>query len=222
VRAGGRVRDAPAVRAMRSTRHAAPVLPARFRPASARRGAPACTSRGRSGRMAPAARTSAPGTFRRSVHRRAPRGSGRHETVTPAARTVSTVEGDDQEAPLEAERPHRDRVPGVLLRDRAQTPRLRPPRPARAAARRHRRRRAGDGRRLPRRLRPVNVVVVSPSPAGRAAGGRPLWVLGVLDAATEDEVTAWVRAGGPGIADPPGMLDLRVFQPARRVRAGVD
>jgi len=67
-----------------------------------------------------------------------------------------------------------------------------------------------------------NVVVVSPSPAGRAAGARPVWVLGVLDAATEDEVTAWVRAGGPGIADPPGMLDLRVFQPARRIRAAIE
>lgn len=67
-----------------------------------------------------------------------------------------------------------------------------------------------------------NVVVVSPSARGRAAGARPVWVLGVLDAATEDEITAWVRAGGPGIADPPGMLDLRVFQPARRVRAAVE
>lgn len=63
-----------------------------------------------------------------------------------------------------------------------------------------------------------NVVVVSPSAAGRAAGARPVWLLGVLDADTEDEVTAWVRAGGPGIADPPGMLDMRVFRPARRVR----
>lgn len=66
-----------------------------------------------------------------------------------------------------------------------------------------------------------NVVVVSPSPAGRAAGARPVWLFGVLDADTEDEVLAWVAAGGPGIADPPGMLDLRIFTPARRIRAAV-
>jgi hypothetical protein len=67
-----------------------------------------------------------------------------------------------------------------------------------------------------------NVVVVSPSPAGRAAGARPVWLLGVLDAETEDELAAWVRAGGPGVAEPPGMLDLRIFTPSRRVRAAVD
>jgi hypothetical protein len=62
------------------------------------------------------------------------------------------------------------------------------------------------------------VAVVSPSAAGRAAGGRPVWLLGVLDTDTEDEIAAWVRAGGPGVADPPGLLDLRIFSPARRVR----
>ena len=67
-----------------------------------------------------------------------------------------------------------------------------------------------------------NVVVVSPSAAGRAAGARPVWLLGVLDAETEDEIIAWVRAGGPGVVDPPGMLDLRVFTPSRRVRSAVD
>ena len=66
------------------------------------------------------------------------------------------------------------------------------------------------------------VAVVSPSPAGRAAGARPVGRLGVLDRATEDEISAWVRAGGPGVADPPGMLDLRIFTPARRIRQQVD
>ncbi|MFC5138118.1 hypothetical protein ACFPK1_07735 [Actinomycetospora rhizophila] len=66
-----------------------------------------------------------------------------------------------------------------------------------------------------------NVVVVSPSRAGRAAGARPVWLFGVLDADTEDELTAWIAAGGPGIADPPGMLDLRIFTPARRIRSAV-
>jgi len=67
-----------------------------------------------------------------------------------------------------------------------------------------------------------NVVVVSPSPAGRAAGAGPVWIFGVLDAETEDEVVAWVESGGPGVAEPPGLLDLRIFRPARKVRAAVD
>jgi hypothetical protein len=66
------------------------------------------------------------------------------------------------------------------------------------------------------------VAVVSPSPAGRAAGARPVWLLGVLDRATEEEISAWIRAGGPGVADPPGMLDLRIFTPARRIRQQMD
>lgn len=65
------------------------------------------------------------------------------------------------------------------------------------------------------------VAVVSPSPEGRRAGGKPVWLLGVLDRDTEDEIVAWVQAGGPGVADPPGMLDLRVFTPARRIRTQV-
>ncbi|KQS59709.1 hypothetical protein ASG36_01245 [Geodermatophilus sp. Leaf369] len=64
-----------------------------------------------------------------------------------------------------------------------------------------------------------NVVVVSPSPAGRDAGARPVWLGGVLDVETTTEVAEWVRAGGPGVADPPGFLDLQVFSPSRRTRA---
>jgi (2Fe-2S) ferredoxin len=63
------------------------------------------------------------------------------------------------------------------------------------------------------------VAVVSPSRAGRVAGGRPVWLLGVLDRDTEDEISEWVRAGGPGLADPPGMLDLRIFTPLGALRA---
>ncbi|MFE2537125.1 (2Fe-2S) ferredoxin domain-containing protein [Streptomyces sp. NPDC059371] len=53
----------------------------------------------------------------------------------------------------------------------------------------------------------ANVIVVQPSSAGRAAGGRPAWV-GLVNApdATAD-IVAWVRAGGPGIATPPEILD---------------
>ena len=61
-----------------------------------------------------------------------------------------------------------------------------------------------------------NVVVVGPSAAGRRAGARPTWLLGVLDRKTTADIVTWVRGGGPGIAEPPAVLDLRVFTPARR------
>lgn len=63
-----------------------------------------------------------------------------------------------------------------------------------------------------------NVVVVSPSAQGRAAGARPVWLEGVLGAEATAEVVDWVEAGGPGVADPPGLLDLSVFTPSRRSR----
>jgi (2Fe-2S) ferredoxin len=63
-----------------------------------------------------------------------------------------------------------------------------------------------------------NVVVVGPSAPGRAAGARPVWLSGVLDPGTADEVVEWVRSGGPGVSDPPGLLDLAVFTPNRRAR----
>ncbi|WP_231591175.1 hypothetical protein [Saccharothrix sp. ST-888] len=66
-----------------------------------------------------------------------------------------------------------------------------------------------------------NVVVVSPSPAGRLAGGRPVWLGWVLADDMLDEITDWVRAGGPGIAEPPGTLDLQEFTVSRRVREGL-
>jgi len=62
----------------------------------------------------------------------------------------------------------------------------------------------------------ANVIVVQPSAAGRGAGARPVW-LGLVNSpdATED-VTAWVRAGGPGVAPRPEILDLHVITPPRR------
>jgi (2Fe-2S) ferredoxin len=51
-----------------------------------------------------------------------------------------------------------------------------------------------------------NVVVVSPSGAGRRVGGRPVWLGEVLDSGTVDAITAWVHAGGPGHADLPADL----------------
>ncbi len=63
-----------------------------------------------------------------------------------------------------------------------------------------------------------NVIVVGPSPAGRAAGARPVWLGQVADQDAITDITDWVAAGGPGVADPPPLLDLYEFKPSRRVR----
>ncbi|MFE7767667.1 (2Fe-2S) ferredoxin domain-containing protein [Streptomyces sp. NPDC057438] len=68
----------------------------------------------------------------------------------------------------------------------------------------------------------ANVVVIQPSSAGRAAGGRPVWLGLVNDPDASADITAWVRDGGPGLADPPDILDLYAFQPSRRVRRTID
>lgn len=67
-----------------------------------------------------------------------------------------------------------------------------------------------------------NVIVVTPSAAGRQAGARPVWLGEVLDQDTTADVAAWVAAGGPGLADPPDAINSHVFQPSRRVRAAVE
>lgn len=64
----------------------------------------------------------------------------------------------------------------------------------------------------------ANVIVVQPSPAGRRAGGRPVWLGLVNDTDAGEDIAAWIRAGGPGLADPRGVLDLNVFTPPRLVR----
>lgn len=63
----------------------------------------------------------------------------------------------------------------------------------------------------------ANVVVVQPSAAGRAAGGRPVWLGLVNDDDALADIAAWVRSGGPGLAEPPGVLDLYEFTVSRRV-----
>ncbi|MDT0494255.1 (2Fe-2S) ferredoxin domain-containing protein [Streptomyces griseus] len=67
-----------------------------------------------------------------------------------------------------------------------------------------------------------NVIVVQPSAEGRRAGGRPVWLGLVNDEHAERDIIAWASAGGPGLADAPDILDLYVFQPSRRVRAGLE
>jgi len=61
-----------------------------------------------------------------------------------------------------------------------------------------------------------NVVVVTPSPRGRSAGGRPVWLGLVLDAEVIEDIAAWADAGGPGVADLPAVLGLHTFKRSRR------
>ncbi len=68
----------------------------------------------------------------------------------------------------------------------------------------------------------ANVIVIQPSAAGRAAGGRPVWLGLVNDRDAANDIAAWVEAGGPGLADPPGVLDLYAFTPSRRIRQAVE
>jgi len=63
-----------------------------------------------------------------------------------------------------------------------------------------------------------NVIVVTPSPAGRRAGAGPVWLGEVLDPDSTAALADWVAAGGPGVCDPPDALIPHVFQPPRQVR----
>ncbi|MFD1364221.1 hypothetical protein [Actinoplanes sichuanensis] len=58
-----------------------------------------------------------------------------------------------------------------------------------------------------------NVMVVQPSPAARRQGARPVWFGLVLDDAVVDDLVAWIRAGGPGVAGLPAVLELSVVAP---------
>ncbi|WP_225825428.1 (2Fe-2S) ferredoxin domain-containing protein [Streptomyces naphthomycinicus] len=64
----------------------------------------------------------------------------------------------------------------------------------------------------------ANVIVVQPSAEGREKGGRPVWLGLVNEPDATTDITAWIKDGGPGLADPPGILDLYAFRPSRRVR----
>ncbi|MET8665160.1 (2Fe-2S) ferredoxin domain-containing protein [Streptomyces tendae] len=62
----------------------------------------------------------------------------------------------------------------------------------------------------------ANVIVVQPSAQGRAAGARPVWLGLVNDPDATEDVAAWARAGGPGVAPCPDILDLYAITPPRR------
>ncbi|MEV2276750.1 (2Fe-2S) ferredoxin domain-containing protein [Nocardiopsis sp. NPDC049922] len=51
-----------------------------------------------------------------------------------------------------------------------------------------------------------NVVVVQPSQAGRAAGGRPVWLGEITDEALVEAIDDWIFRGGPGLAPLPDVL----------------
>lgn len=65
-----------------------------------------------------------------------------------------------------------------------------------------------------------NVVVLTPSAAGRRAGGRPVWLGEVLDSTSTAHIVGWASTGGPGLADLPQALDVHAFRPPRRLREG--
>ncbi|MFE0465356.1 (2Fe-2S) ferredoxin domain-containing protein [Kitasatospora sp. NPDC058965] len=67
----------------------------------------------------------------------------------------------------------------------------------------------------------ANVIVVQPSGEGRRAGGRPVWLGFVNDPDAARDITDWVAAGGPGLVEPPPVLELYAFSPSRRVREGL-
>jgi hypothetical protein len=65
-----------------------------------------------------------------------------------------------------------------------------------------------------------NVVVVNPAAAARAAGARPAWVTEVNTVDRARAVVAWVRRGGPGVAEPPPELgEVRTAAGLRRTTA---
>ncbi|MCX4750874.1 (2Fe-2S) ferredoxin domain-containing protein [Kitasatospora sp. NBC_01287] len=68
----------------------------------------------------------------------------------------------------------------------------------------------------------ANVIVIQPSPQGRRAGGRPVWLGFVNDEDAARDITAWVAAGGPGLVEPPEILDLYSFSPSRRIRESLE
>ncbi len=60
--------------------------------------------------------------------------------------------------------------------------------------------------------------VLARSGRGRAAGPAGPG----NDPGATGDIVVWVRAGGPGLADPPDILGLYEFGPSRRVRRGVE
>ncbi|MFI6484778.1 (2Fe-2S) ferredoxin domain-containing protein [Nonomuraea sp. NPDC050663] len=67
----------------------------------------------------------------------------------------------------------------------------------------------------------ANVLVVQPTPEGRAAGGRPIWLALVNDEQATADIADGVRAGGPGLAPMPAILESHRFTPPHRLPSGL-
>ena len=65
-----------------------------------------------------------------------------------------------------------------------------------------------------------NVVVVLPGRQARRSGAQPVWLGWILDDGATDAIAAWARAGGPGRAALPALLELhRLGLPASQPRS---
>ncbi|MFG2425321.1 hypothetical protein ACGFWD_40805 [Streptomyces sp. NPDC048448] len=53
-------------------------------------------------------------------------------------------------------------------------------------------------------------------------GGSPVWLGQVNDAEATAGIATWIRAAGPGLADPPAILAVYAFGPSRRVRRSIE
>jgi len=65
-----------------------------------------------------------------------------------------------------------------------------------------------------------NVVVVTPAPGARKGGARPVWLYAVLADEQTSAIVEWVRAGGPGLAPLPGVLEPLVGERPSLLPAG--
>jgi hypothetical protein len=65
-----------------------------------------------------------------------------------------------------------------------------------------------------------NVMVVTPAPSARNGGARPVWLSSVLTDEQTYAVIEWVRAGGPGRAPLPGVLEPLVGERPSLLPAG--
>jgi hypothetical protein len=63
-------------------------------------------------------------------------------------------------------------------------------------------------------------MVVTPGPGARNRGARPVWLFQVLTDEQTQAVVEWVRAGGPGRAVLPGVLEPLVGERPSLLPAG--
>lgn len=57
-----------------------------------------------------------------------------------------------------------------------------------------------------------------PGAKGRADAAEPVWLGEVLLPATVADLVTWVNEGGPGVADPPVLVEIGSFSPTRQNR----